>query len=159
MIKYVDTLVTFSEVPNEISLCIDVSGCKIHCKGCHSSYLWEDIGVPLTLKSLDDLIMSNIGITCVCLMGGNDYAMIVRIARKVKRFYRLAFAWYTGEDTLNPYILGNLVYFDYIKIGHYDDEKGPLMSMETNQVFYKVIEGELVENTCLFWKNKTEGNP
>lgn len=27
MLKYVDTKVTFSEVPNEISLCINISNC------------------------------------------------------------------------------------------------------------------------------------
>ena len=27
MIKYVDTLVSFSEVPNEITLCINISNC------------------------------------------------------------------------------------------------------------------------------------
>ena len=27
MLKYVDTLVTFSEIPDEISLCINVSNC------------------------------------------------------------------------------------------------------------------------------------
>ena len=28
MLKYVDTMVTFSEVPDEISLCIEISNCS-----------------------------------------------------------------------------------------------------------------------------------
>ena len=50
MLKYVDTKVTFSEVPDEISLCISISNCPNHCKGCHSPYLAEDIGKPLIYK-------------------------------------------------------------------------------------------------------------
>ena len=44
MLKYVDTKVTFAEVPNEISLCINISNCPCKCHNCHSSYLAEDIG-------------------------------------------------------------------------------------------------------------------
>ena len=69
MIKYVDTLVTFSEVPDEITLCINISNCICHCKNCHSSYLAEDIGEELTFKALDTLIKNNNGITCVAFMG------------------------------------------------------------------------------------------
>ena len=44
MLKYVDTLVSFQEVPDEISLCINISNCPCHCDGCHSPYLADDIG-------------------------------------------------------------------------------------------------------------------
>ena len=70
--KYVDTLIAFSEIPKEVALCINISGCRIHCTGCHSKYLWEDIGTPLTPKTLDDLILCSKGITCVCIMGGHN---------------------------------------------------------------------------------------
>ena len=56
MLKYVDTKVTFAEVPNEISLCINISNCPCHCINCHSSYLAEDIGEPLNLDNLVKLI-------------------------------------------------------------------------------------------------------
>ena len=59
MLKYVDTKVTFAEVPNEISLCINITGCKIGCKNCHSSYLAEDIGEELNSLSLKELINNN----------------------------------------------------------------------------------------------------
>ena len=45
MLKYVNTEITFSEVPDEITLCINISNCPCHCKGCHSPYLAEDIGI------------------------------------------------------------------------------------------------------------------
>ncbi len=64
MLKYVEKQVTFAEIPDEISLCINISNCPIRCKGCHSQHLWKDIGEPLTESSLRLLIEKNIGITC-----------------------------------------------------------------------------------------------
>ena len=66
MLKYVDTLVSFQEVPDEISLCINISNCPCHCQECHSPYLAEDIGKPLGYWTLNHLIKTNKGITCVC---------------------------------------------------------------------------------------------
>ena len=37
--KYTDTQVTFSEFPDEIALCINISNCPWHCPGCHSPEL------------------------------------------------------------------------------------------------------------------------
>ena len=71
MIKYVNTMVTFSEVPNEISLCIEISNCPCHCKNCHSSYLAQDIGTELTFNEVRKLIKKNSGISCIALMGGD----------------------------------------------------------------------------------------
>ena len=82
MLKYVDTLVTFSEIPDEISLCINISGCPIHCPECHSKYLWDNIGEDLNNESLLSLINNNEGITCVCLMGGDgDVKSIVNLIK------------------------------------------------------------------------------
>lgn len=47
MLKYVDARVVFQEIPDEITLAINISNCPCHCKGCHSQYLAEDIGKPL----------------------------------------------------------------------------------------------------------------
>lgn len=45
MLKYTDTRVTFSEVPDEVTLCINISGCLCHCEWCHSAsyhgYKWK----------------------------------------------------------------------------------------------------------------------
>ena len=56
MLKYVDTLVGFREIPDEISLCINISNCPNNCEGCHSSYLKKDIGTPLTYIELKNLL-------------------------------------------------------------------------------------------------------
>lgn len=72
MLKYVDTKITFSEIPNEISLCINFSNCPHKCEGCHSLYLGEDIGEELNCSVLQKLIEDNRGISCICFMGGDS---------------------------------------------------------------------------------------
>ena len=47
MLKYVNTDVVFQEIPDEVTLAINISNCPCHCPGCHSRYLWEDIGLSL----------------------------------------------------------------------------------------------------------------
>ena len=153
MLKYVNTMVTFSEVPDEISLCIEISNCPCNCRGCHSSYLAEDIGEPLDLQHLTNLIDSNKGITCVCIMGGDaNPSEVDDIAQDIKEYYpELKVGWYSGRQELSEDIeLGN---FDVIKLGPYKEELGPLNSRTTNQRFYKVNGKELIDITNLFWKD------
>lgn len=166
MLKYVDTKVTFSEVPDEISLCINISNCPCHCKNCHSPYLAEDIGEPLIYKDthnnrtvincnpLYELIEANKGITCVCLMGGDSNPEYINILGKTIKCHKLKSAWYSGKQELSKDI--NLEFFDFIKLGPYIEELGPLNSRTTNQRFYKVSNGELINITSKFWKYETE---
>lgn len=152
MLKYVDTLVSFSEVPNEITLCINISNCPCHCKGCHSSYLAEDIGNILNLQALTSLIDSNSGITCVCIMGGDaNSSKVDDIAQDIKEYYpKLKVAWYSGKQELSKDI--NLEFFDFIKLGPYIEELGPLNSKTTNQRFYKIENNKLIDITYKFQK-------
>ena len=140
MLKYVNTMVTFSEVPDEISLCIEISNCPCRCKNCHSSYLAEDIGEELTFKALDTLIKNNNGITCVAFMGGDAEPIGINIlASYVKEYYpNIKTAWYSGRQELSDAIC--LKHWDYIKLGPYIEELGPLNSKTTNQKFYEVIQ-------------------
>ena len=156
MLKYVDTKVVFAEVPDEITLAINISGCPCNCKGCHSSYLAEDIGEPLDLQRLTNLIDSNKGITCVGLMGGDaNPSEVDDIAQDIKEYYpELKVGWYSGRQELSKDI--ELSNFDYIKLGPYIEEFGPLNSKTTNQRFYKVNGKELVDITSRFWKHETE---
>ena len=152
MLKYLNTQVTFSEVPDEITLCINITGCKIGCKNCHSSYLAEDIGEELNSLSLKELISNNKGITCICFMGGDSNPLeIDALAQWVKINYPIKTAWYSGRQELSKDI--NLNNFNFIKLGPYIEDLGPLNSKTTNQRFYKIEEGKLVDITNLFWKN------
>ena len=152
MLKYVNTMVTFSEVPDEITLCINITGCKIGCKNCHSPYLAEDIGNILNLQALTSLIDSNSGITCVCIMGGDaNPSKVDDIAQDIKEYYpKLKVAWYSGKQELSKDI--NLEFFDFIKLGPYIEELGPLNSKTTNQRFYKIENNKLIDITYKFQK-------
>lgn len=156
MLKYTDTQVTFAEVPDEITLCINISNCPCHCKGCHSAYLAEDIGYWLTHAQIDSNVVTNRGITCVCFMGGDSEPDQVDFwANYIKEKYGLKVAWYSGRQELSKDI--DLMNFDYIKLGPYDEDKGPLNKRTTNQKFYKVFHFstgrcELIDITHKFWR-------
>lgn len=156
MLKYVDAKVVFAEVPDEVTLAINISNCPCHCINCHSSYLAEDIGEPLDLQHLTNLIDSNKGITCVCIMGGDaNPSEVDDIAQDIKEYYpELKVGWYSGRQELSKDI--ELSNFDFIKLGSYKEEFGPLNSRTTNQRFYKVSDGELIDITSKFWKHETE---
>lgn len=155
MLKYVDSKVVFAEIPNEITLAINISNCPCNCIGCHSPYLADDIGEPLDLQHLTDLIDSNRGISCVCIMGGDaNPSEVDDIAQDIKEYYpELKVGWYSGRDYISRDI--NLENFNYIKYGHYDKDKGPLNSKTTNQVMLEidVIQGKVFTKdiTAKFW--------
>lgn len=157
MLKYTDTQVTFAEVPDEITLCINISNCPCHCKGCHSAYLAEDIGALLSEAGLTLLIEANRGISCVAFMGGDSNPEDINLyAAFIKGMYPgIKVAWYSGRQELSKDI--DLMNFNYIKLGPYDEDKGPLNKRTTNQKFYKVSHFstgrcELIDITHKFWR-------
>ena len=156
MVKYTNSMVTFREFPDEISLCIDISGCPNHCKGCHSPWLWEDTGTELTIEELDRLIQANDGISCIGFMGGDqDPEYINNLAKHVKANYSIKTGWYSGKHDLSTKMDWSL--WDYIKLGPYIEEKGGLDNPNTNQRMYcftpKNIHSWPKDITYKFWKN------
>ena len=136
MIKYLETLITFAEIPDEITLCINITNCPCNCNGCHSSYLSKDIGEELNNDVLDKLISDNSGISCIAFMGGDSSPKEINdLAKYVKDKYSISIAWYSGRQELSKDI--NLDNFDYIKLGPYIKELGPLTSKTTNQRLYQ----------------------
>ena len=137
MLKYLYCKEIFAEVPGEITLGISISGCTIHCQGCHSRELWEDKGTSLTLDELQKLLDKHQGISCLCLLGGeHDIDTLVELFMYAHK--RVRTAWYCGLDLIPKNKLGILQYLDFVKTGHYDQELGGLDSLDTNQRFYKV---------------------
>ncbi len=159
--KYLDTMVTFSEFPDEIALCINITNCPFHCPGCHSPELWKDVGKPLTQRSLERLISENNGITCVGFMGGDPE--IINLLAQVVHKKGLKVGWYWGGVKFPAGI--DLINFEYVKIGPYIKEQGPLDNPKTNQRMYEVVEVEeecgakfyrLKDITYKFWKHEEE---
>lgn len=152
MLKYTDTEIVFDEVPNEITLAINISNCPFHCAGCHSPELWENIGNSLDQDSLSKLINKNKGISCISLMGGDRYPELINnLAHFIKHtFPDLKVSWYSGRKNLSEKIC--LDNFNYIKLGPYIESLGGLDKKTTNQKFYKVYNNELIDITTLFQK-------
>ena len=137
MLKYLYVKELFSEIPQEISLGISITGCKIHCGGCHSKELWEDIGRPLTVDRLNEILDKHDGVTCLLLLGGeHDISALTELFYHAHK--RVKTAWYSGLDKIPDSQQGILHYLDYYKIGRYKQDLGGLSSKTTNQKLYKI---------------------
>ncbi len=148
MLKYTDTKVVFREIPDEITLAINISGCPCACEGCHSSYLAGDVGEELSERAIAELIARNDMISCISFMGGDgDPYEVSRLAKFVKDNYsEIKVGWYSGRDNLSTEV--EIAYFDYIKIGSYQSALGGLDSPATNQRLYRLsAEGILTDIT------------
>jgi anaerobic ribonucleoside-triphosphate reductase activating protein len=135
--KFASYDIVFQEVPDEVSLALNITGCPLRCKGCHSPHLWEDIGEVLDEQAIDSLIATYSGdITCVALMGGDaDPKTVERLIRFVK-LRGLKTAWYSGRQALPDGFEVRLL--DYLKLGPYVEALGGLKSKTTNQRLYRV---------------------
>lgn len=135
-LKYLNYSIVMQEVPNEVSLAINISGCPHRCEGCHSKELWEYIGAYLTddidalLEEYGDLI------SCVCFMGGDQNLKELEYCVDKVRDKQLKTCLYTGTDNINLIDKSIIQKLDYIKVGRYIEELGGLKSKTTNQRMY-----------------------
>lgn len=154
MLKYANTDIVFQEIPDEVTLAINISNCPCRCPGCHSSYLWEDIGLPLNPRALDDFVIKyGNDITCIAFMGGDSDPKGVNILAQYLHEEHPEFkvAWYSGRLRI-PYTVCKTD-FDYIKIGPYIRHLGPLNHPTTNQRMYRqTADGQFEDITPLFWR-------
>ena len=155
MLKYVNTGIVFQEIPDEVTLAINVSGCPCRCPGCHSRYLWEDVGMPLNTNAIDDFVEKyGQDITCIAFMGGDADPMGVNILAQYihEEHPEFRVAWYSGRVRLPAMV--RRTDFDYIKIGPYIRHLGPLNKKTTNQRLYRIgAEGQMDDITFRFWKD------
>ena len=126
MIKYVPqmTSVVIEEIPDRVTLAVDISNCQGNCVGCHSPFLKEDIGEELTAEVIDKLVADNFGVDCFLFLGdGNNTTEICELARYIQNNHvTVDTAIYSGYDLILNEYLGC---FDYIKVGKYIEEYGP----------------------------------
>ena len=157
MLKYVNFDIVFQEIPDEVTLAINISNCPNGCSECHSPFLQRDAGEPITEGFLSSLLYEyGKSITCICFMGGDSEPD--EIARFAKFLHRQSLAkvkvgWYSGKQKLPPSM--PVKYFQYIKLGPYIEQFGPLKSSNTNQRLYMINEREQMEDiTSCFWKQE-----
>ena len=174
MLKVASFDIVFQEIPGEVTLALNLSGCPCHCRGCHSPHLWEDTGETLDEELLSGLL-DRYGsmITCVAFMGGDQapdevaaWAEYIKIQDSrfkiqnsypqrgtiISKFKIQKTAWYSGRMNM-PSVTGP---FDYVKIGPYIESLGGLKSEKTNQRMYKRVGDEWQDITSVFRKNRFE---
>lgn len=139
MIKYTSAQITFREVPNEVSLSIDISNCPYKCKGCHSAYLQKNIGNELSIQVLDKMIDEHADeITCITFLGdGNDFEAMSKL---IKHCYDMKFftCMYTGSTDVDRILAFCGDWLTFLKTGPYIEKCGGLDAPTTNQQFFKI---------------------
>lgn len=135
-LQFKDLTIVLQEIPNEISLCFTITGCKLACSGCHSSYLWKNVGKILTDELfIDYLIKYNNVVTTILFMGGEwkNTDLLNKLKLAIEYGYKTAL--YTGLTIdeikkIDNSIINNL---NYIKTGRWIKTLGGLNSIKTNQ--------------------------
>ena len=152
-LRYSHYDIVMQEVPNETTLAIDITGCPYKCPGCHSPFLWKYFGEVLN-DNLENLILKYKDyITCVCFMGGDQNMEDLISACRIAKSYGLKTCVYSGSN--NKYKFDSMLeLLDYLKIGPYMEYYGGLDKVTTNQKFYKVENGNLVDITYKFQEKK-----
>ena len=136
MLKHLEPIVGFQEVPDEISLLFPITGCQFHCDGCHSPELREDIGIPL-FDDYNKYLTEYPYVTCFCFMGGEHDQTCLIHACSIAHEHGFKTALYTPLDSFEDIDRHLLNQLDYIKLGPYVKELGGLDSPTTNQRFYR----------------------
>lgn len=154
MLKYYNTDVVFQEIPDEVTLAINITNCPCRCPGCHSSHLWEDVGMPLTTDAIDHFVNEfGSNISCIAFLGGDaDPKGVNILAQYIREEYpQFKVAWYSGRIRVPAYVCKQD--FDYIKIGPYIKHLGPLGERTTNQrMLRQRDDGTFEDITSRFWK-------
>lgn len=164
-LKYFDYSITFAEFPDEVALCVNISGCPCNCDNCSEPWLRPWVGTILTNEEIDKLISEHEDITVFGLMGGDsNYKDCVRITNYIHEKYpNIKVGIYSGRDWLDLE-LANVI--DIYKIGRWinpdmehpetwkDNTWGPLVWPVSNQLYFEKIDGKLVNTTYKFRQNK-----
>lgn len=152
-LKYQGCAVVFQEIPNEISLAFNISGCPVRCKDCHSKYLWEYKGSYLSNDIYNWLDKYKSYITCVCFMGGDQNLIELEKLCKLCHSCGLKTCLYTGNrlsENLKQFAFKNL---NYLKVGEYSSICGGLDKETTNQIMYKICNHTMQDITYIFRKD------
>ena len=139
MLKCYSYDIVCQEIPDEISLAVNISCCPNRCPGCHSPWLWSNEGEDMTEEMLSSLIGKySAAITCFCFMGGDAEPFeVMRLAKWIKsRWPHVKTAWYSGKENLPEGF--DVTVMDYLKLGPYIEALGGLKSPDTNQALYRI---------------------
>lgn len=140
MLKYFNYDIVAQEIPDQLTLAINIAGCPFACAGCHSPWLQQDEGTRFDSQSLHSIVERYCSaVTCVCLMGGDSAPHEVQqLAQYVRSTWpHLKTGWYSGREEW-PTELDRTA-FDFVKLGPYIAALGGLDCPTTNQRLYAVM--------------------
>uniref|UniRef100_UPI003216986F anaerobic ribonucleoside-triphosphate reductase activating protein n=1 Tax=uncultured Draconibacterium sp. TaxID=1573823 RepID=UPI003216986F len=153
MLKYYNYDIVFQEIPDEVTLAVNITNCPNRCKGCHSPHLQKDIGEELNEGRIVSL-MNNYAsaITCFCFMGGDATPKrIVELAQFLRLHYpEIKVAWYSGCTKLPEGFDSRS--FRYIKLGGYVEELGNLKSTTSNQRLFQIQQDGCLKDVSYLFK-------
>ena len=153
MLKYYNYDIVFQEIPNEVTLAVNITNCPNCCKGCHSPHLQKDIGEVLDEEAIVSLMNKYASsITCFCFMGGDgDPQRVAELANFLRLYHPdIKVAWYSGCSRL-PKGFDNRS-FQYIKLGGYIEELGNLKSEISNQHLFAVQQDGCMKDISYLFK-------
>lgn len=139
MLKYYNYDIVFAEIPEEVTLAINLSNCPNRCNGCHSPWLTQNIGSTLTDSKIRELLAQyGKSVTCICFMGGDaDPFEIQRLALLSRSIApHIKAGWYSGRSSIPKGVKPTS--FSYIKLGPYVAHLGGLDAATSNQHLYKI---------------------
>jgi anaerobic ribonucleoside-triphosphate reductase activating protein len=142
--------IVLQEVPGEISICFTITGCYLHCSGCHSPHLWnKNYGTTLSHEKYIEVLTKYKGFaTCVLFMGGEWHEEILVKYLKIAKKMNYKTCLYSGLENVSNNIMNQLT---YVKTGQFKKELGGLDSHLTNQKFMEVKSKKILNE--LFIKN------
>lgn len=143
--------ITLSELPNYISLVLQVPGCQQSCPGCHSKELRDiNSGEDFSLEEFKAILNKYRGkLSGVVFLGGEWFSDFIYFLEEAQD-NRLKTCLYTGKEELEDTKI--LKYLDFIKYGPWIQEKGGLDSKTTNQRFINVKTNEKLNK--LFYRKE-----
>jgi anaerobic ribonucleoside-triphosphate reductase activating protein len=149
--NYMGNSVVLTEIPDEITLAVWFTGCPVHCGNCHSKELWDASAGDIMTENLMTSMLVNYRdkCSCFCAMGGEWEPDTLIHYLKIARSMGYLTALYTGEPFVSDRLAGVL---DYLKINPYVELFGDLTKRTTNQIMYRLENGNLHNITNRFWK-------
>lgn len=141
-LRFIDPQISLQEVPGEITLIFQITGCPHQCVGCHSVELWSQNGYELSMLSFKAAIERYAGlITCVCFFGGEwaSEELSAYLTEAKKLGYKTCL--YSGAIDVESNLKTHL---NYLKIGPWIESLGGLDKKTTNQKFINMETGEVM---------------
>ncbi len=153
MLLYASVGISELEIPTKQSLVIYISNCQHKCKNCHTPYLHDSFGDSLkdNFQTIFNIYYNYFDVVCFMGEGKESIKEKDEMIKYCKFIHdnKKQVALYCGRDC---YIESWMKCFDYVKIGSYQEEKGPIVKKTSNQKLFKKENNKYKDITYMFWK-------